>query len=87
MPDTGFRQSAITYGTVGATGVPTYELISMPPYSYGRLVLPLASDGRRVDRILVCVNERPGTGLVGPTRLLRPTERAEFGARGQLRLV
>jgi hypothetical protein len=51
------------YGNVVATGEPTYHLIShtidYTQHSIARLLLPLASDGRRVDQLLVLINERP----------------------------
>jgi hypothetical protein len=63
MPHTTMRDAAIEdYADVVATGVPAYQLVchvqNFMPYSYSRLILPLASDGRRVDRILVSINER-----------------------------
>jgi hypothetical protein len=64
MPAGLMREEAIEdYWEVATTGVPTYKLIShtekMIPYSYARLLLPLAADGRRVDRLVVFINERP----------------------------
>jgi hypothetical protein len=63
MPHTTMRDAAIEdYSDVVSTGVPTYQLVfhlqDFMPYSYGRLLLPLASDGRRVDQILACINQR-----------------------------
>jgi hypothetical protein len=57
------RDDAIEdYWEVVSTGVPTYQLIhhsaSGRGYSYARLLLPLAADGRRVDQLLVLFNER-----------------------------
>ena len=64
MPAGLMRDEAIKdYWEVATTGVPTYQLISHiennTPYSYARLLLPLAADGRRVDRLVVLINERP----------------------------
>jgi len=64
MPAGLMRDEAIEdYWEVATTGVPTYQLISLIendiPYSYARLLLPLAADGRRVDHLVVLINERP----------------------------
>jgi hypothetical protein len=64
MPAGLMREKAVEdYWEVATTGVPTYKLIShtekMIPYSYARLLLPLAADGRQVDRLVVLINERP----------------------------
>ena len=64
MPAGSMRDDAIEdYWEVVTTGVPTYQLIDRVeknlPYSYARLLLPLAADGRRVDRLVVLINERP----------------------------
>jgi hypothetical protein len=64
MPGGSMRDNAIEdYWEVVSTGVPTYQLINHVeenvPYSYARLLLPLAADGRRVDRLVVLINERP----------------------------
>jgi hypothetical protein len=64
MPAGSMRDEAIEdYWEVATTGVPTYELISLVdnkiPYSYARLLLPVAADGRRVDQLVVLINERP----------------------------
>jgi hypothetical protein len=57
------------YGSVVATGEPTYHLISHTinyvRQSIARLLLPLAKDGRRVDQLLVMVNERPLPAMEG----------------------
>jgi hypothetical protein len=57
------RDDAIEdYWEVVTTAVPTYQLINRVeknlPYSYARMLLPLAEDGRRVDRLVVLINER-----------------------------
>jgi hypothetical protein len=64
MPTGLMRDKAIEdYWEVATTGVPTYHLIShvenKVSYSYARLLLPLAADGRRVDQLVVLINERP----------------------------
>jgi hypothetical protein len=64
MPAGLMREEAIEdYWEVATTGAPTYKLISHTektiPYSYARLLLPLAADGRQVDRLVVLINERP----------------------------
>lgn len=50
------------YSAVCFTGVPSYQqvvaLLSYVKYSYSRLVLPMAEDGRRVDMLMVCINKR-----------------------------
>lgn len=51
------------YADVVATGEPAYHLIThtidYSRHSLARLLLPLAGDGRRVDQLLVLINERP----------------------------
>ena len=64
MPTGLMRDEAIEdYWEVATTGVPTYHLISHVEneisYSYARLLLPLAADGRHVDQLVVLINERP----------------------------
>ena len=68
MPAGLMREDAIEdYWEVVTTGVPTYHLIhrteNQCPYSYSRLLLPVATDGRRVNQLLVLVNERRLTEL------------------------
>jgi hypothetical protein len=63
MPAGLMREGALEdYWEVVTTGVPTYQLIQHLehglPFSYARLLLPLAADGRRVDQLLVLINER-----------------------------
>jgi len=58
------RDAAIEdYGDVVATGEPAYHLIchtvDFSRHSLARLLLPLAADGRRVDQLLILINERP----------------------------
>ena len=64
MPPGSMRDDAMEgYWEVVTTGAPTYQLIrhveNKLPYSYARLLLPLAADGRRVDQLVVLINERP----------------------------
>ena len=64
MPAGLMRDDAIEdYRQVVAVGAPSYQLINLVEktlsYSYARLLLPLAQDGRRVDRLIVLINERP----------------------------
>jgi hypothetical protein len=64
MPAGLMRDEAIDdYWEVATTGVPTCHLIrhveNNIPYSYARLLLPLAADGRRVNQLVVLINERP----------------------------
>jgi hypothetical protein len=64
MPAGPMREDALEdYRGVVATGVPSYQLITHVegnrPYSYARLLLPLAEDGRHVDELVVLINERP----------------------------
>lgn len=63
MPQGLMRDDAIEeYRQVVASGTPNYDLINIVEnelsYSYARLLLPLAQDGRRVDRLIVLINER-----------------------------
>ncbi len=63
MPGGLWREEAIEdYWEVVSTGVPNYQLVcrfeDSLPFSYARLLLPLAADGRRVDQLLVLINER-----------------------------
>jgi hypothetical protein len=63
MPAGVMRDDAIEdYWEAVSTGVPNYQLIHLAEnglaYSYSRLLLPLAADGQRVDRLLVLFNER-----------------------------
>jgi hypothetical protein len=64
MPAGLMREDAFEdYWEVVTTGVPSYQLIQHVEngrlFSYARLLLPLATDGRHVDRLLVLFNERP----------------------------
>jgi len=64
MPAGLMRDNAIEdYWEVVTTGVPAYRLIARVErdvsYSYARLLLPLAADGRRVDQVVALINERP----------------------------
>ncbi len=63
MPDGLMRDDAIEdYRRVVAAAAPSYQLIDIVEnglsYSYARLLLQLAQDGRRVDRLIVLINER-----------------------------
>lgn len=63
MPEGLMRDDAIRdYRAVVTSGAPSYHLISIVEhevsFSYARLLLPLAQDGRRVDRLIVLINER-----------------------------
>jgi hypothetical protein len=71
MPEGLMRDDAIEdYRRVVAAATPSYHLINIVEnrlsYSYARLLLPLAQDGRRVDRLIVLINERPLPELVSP---------------------
>jgi hypothetical protein len=50
------------YQSVCFTGVPCYQhivaLIDFIQYSYSRLILPMATDGRAVDGLIICINAR-----------------------------
>lgn len=50
------------YWEVATTGTPTYDLTFIcdygREYSYARLILPLSTNGRNVDQLLVLINER-----------------------------
>lgn len=50
------------YQSVCFTGVPCYQhivaLVDFIQYSYSRLILPMASDGRTVDSLIICINAR-----------------------------
>ncbi len=63
MPMGLMRENALEdYREVVLTGCSRYHLINVTEdrvaYSYARLLLPLANDGRRVDHILALINER-----------------------------
>jgi hypothetical protein len=58
------RNAVLTdYADVVATGHPAYHLVTHSidyvRHSFARVLLPLANDGRRVDQLLVLINERP----------------------------
>jgi hypothetical protein len=70
MPEGLMRDEAIEeYRQVVASGTPNYHLINIVEnelvYSYARLLLPLAQDGRRIDRLIVLINERQLPELAG----------------------
>lgn len=50
------------YSSVAFTGAPSYQqvvaMLAYVQYSYSRLILPMADDGRQVDTLLVCINKR-----------------------------
>lgn len=56
------------YTAVCFTGTPAYHhvaaMLDFVVHSYARLILPLADDGRRVDKLIVCVNARTFPDLV-----------------------
>jgi hypothetical protein len=63
MPAGLMRRDAIEdYWEVTMTGLPTYHLFRRTEdrhqMSYSRLLLPLATNGRRVDQLLVLINQR-----------------------------
>jgi hypothetical protein len=63
MPPGLMRDGAVEdYWAVVTRGMPTYQLIQHAEngmaYSYARLLLPLAADGRQVDQLLVLINAR-----------------------------
>ncbi len=71
MPAGLMRDDAIEdYRGIVSTGAPSYQLIrhveNNRPYAYARLVLPLAADGRRVDCLVVLINERRLVELAAP---------------------
>jgi hypothetical protein len=62
-PSKALREAAIEdYTAVVFSGTPAYHqivaLIDYVTYSYSRLILPLAEDGRRVNMLMVCINAR-----------------------------
>lgn len=62
-PSKALRDSVIEdYSAVAFTGTPSYHhvvaLIDYVTYSYSRLILPMANDGRQVNMLLVCINAR-----------------------------
>lgn|GEM_PF-1220721 len=70
MPPGAMREEAVyDYRRVVSSGAPDYHLIRVVEndiaYSYARLILPISEDGRRVDRLIVLINERPLTELAG----------------------
>jgi PAS domain len=57
------RDAAVEdYQSVCFTGVPCYQhvvaLVDFVQYSYSRLILPMATDGRAVDALMICINAR-----------------------------
>lgn len=63
-PSAPYRDAAIQdYRDVVTSGVPTYQQVlarvNFRSYAYGRLILPLASDERHVNQLLVMIHERP----------------------------
>ena len=54
--------SALAGKSVCFTGVPCYQhivaLIDFIQYSYSRLIVPMATDGRAVDGLIICINAR-----------------------------
>lgn len=67
-PSPPFREAVLQdYRDAVMSGVPAYQQVyarvNYLPYAYGRLILPLATDGRRVDQLLVCIHERPAATL------------------------
>jgi hypothetical protein len=85
MPHTTMRTAALEdYSDSVETGVVSYQLVysvqEFMPYSYARLILPVSAEGRRVNQLLVCINQRAipeVTESAQPARSTRP----------QLRLV
>ncbi len=58
-----YRQALMEdYAAVTFTGTPSYQqvvaVVNFQRYSYSRLILPLADDGRRVDQLMVCIHKR-----------------------------
>ena len=67
-PSEPYRKALMEdYHTVCLTGVPCYQQvvanIDYIAYSYSRLILPLAADGRKVDTLMVCINPRKFSDL------------------------
>lgn len=67
-PSKVLRDAAIEdYTAVVFSGTPAYHqlvaLIDYVSYSYSRLILPLAEDGRRVNLLMVCINARKFSDL------------------------
>jgi hypothetical protein len=67
-PSTPYRDAAMQdYHDVVVSGVPTYQQVlarvNYREYAYGRLLLPLAADRRRVTQLLVFIHERPAYTL------------------------
>lgn len=63
-PSIPYRDAVMQdYRDVVASGVPTYQQVlasvNYREYAYGRLILPLAADRRRVSQLLVFIHERP----------------------------
>ncbi|HYM30295.1 MAG TPA: hypothetical protein VEU47_03285 [Candidatus Cybelea sp.] len=52
------------YHVVASKGLPAYHHVTIRlgpvPLQYGRLILPLATDGRRVSALIVCTRLHPG---------------------------
>jgi hypothetical protein len=63
MMSKALQQSVIEdYTAVCFTGTPAYHhvvaMLDFIVHSYARLILPLAENGRQVDKLVVCVNAR-----------------------------
>jgi len=85
-PSTPYRDAVMQdYHDVVGSGVPAYQQVLATlryrEYAYGRLILPLAADGRRVTQLLVCVHDRPAETLservTGGTWVMRSGTRAD----------
>jgi len=62
-PSEPYRNALIEdYSSVVWTGTPLYQQVvarlQSIPYSYSRLLLPLAEDGRKVNMLVVCTRDR-----------------------------
>ncbi|MGQ0675404.1 MAG: PAS domain-containing protein [Rhodospirillales bacterium] len=68
LPSAPYRKTVIEdYSSVVWSGTPLYQNIvarlQSIRYSYSRLLLPLAEDGRKVNMLIICTRDRPFADL------------------------
>ncbi len=68
LPSAPYRKTVIEdYSSVVWSGTPLYQNIvarlQSIRYSYSRLLLPLAEDGRKVNMLIICTRDRPFVDL------------------------
>ena len=63
LPSTPYKSALIEdYSSVAWSGTPLYQhvlaQVQSIRYSYSRLLLPLAEDGRKVNILIICTRDR-----------------------------